>query len=198
MSIGKQAKILTTKQEKIIIAHLLSNTRLPEKNLAIFLLSIKAGLRAKEISQIEWQDVLDSDDEVGELLIIRDEVSKGKNGGRIIPMNAELRQALINLYEIRRHFVNADWKIIYSQSGNCVRANSLAVWFHKLYKDLSIDGASSHSGRRTMITRSARKISTVGGSLKDIQELAGHSSLANTQRYIQGSETAKRKIVELV
>ena len=90
MCVGKQAKVLTLKQEKIVIAHLRNNTRLPEKNLAIFLLSIKCGLRVKEISEVEWQDVLDSDGEVGEVIVIRDEVSKGSNGGRIIPLNAEL------------------------------------------------------------------------------------------------------------
>ena len=143
-------------------------------------------------------DVLDSDGEIGKTITIRDKVSKGKNGGRIIPLNTELRTALVNLYEIRRHFVNSNWKIIYSQSRNRVSANSLAVWFYSLYKDMGIDGASSHSGRRTAITRMAQKISTVGGSLKDVQEIAGHTNLSNTQRYIQGSELAKVKIVDLV
>jgi integrase len=59
-------------------------------------------------------------------------------------------------------------------------------------------GCSSHSGRRTFITNAARKISSVGGSLRDVQALAGHSSLAVTQRYIDGSEDARAKVVELV
>jgi integrase len=57
---------------------------------------------------------------------------------------------------------------------------------------------SSHSGRRTFITNAAKKITTVGGSLRDVQALAGHSSLAVTQRYIDGDAEARRKIVELV
>ena len=40
-------------------------------------------------------------------------------------------------------------------------------------------------GRRTIITNAARKISTVGGSLRDVQHLAGHSSLQTTERYIR-------------
>ena len=59
-------------------------------------------------------------------------------------------------------------------------------------------GCSSHSGRRTFITNAARKISTVGGSLRDVQMLAGHSSLAVTQRYIEGDSEARRKIVDIV
>ncbi len=69
--------------------------------------------------------------------------------------------------------------------------------FHRLYQDLGFSGASSHSGRRTFITRIAKKIVEAGGSLRDVQELAGHASLATTQRYIQGDSAAKRHVVDM-
>jgi integrase/recombinase XerD len=53
--------------------------------------------------------------------------------------------------------------------------------FQRWYGDLGFVGCSSHSGRRTLITNVARKISTVGGSLKDVQQLAGHANLQTTQ-----------------
>ena len=62
-------------------------------------------------------------------------------------------------------------------------------------KKLGFDGCSSHSGRRTAITSWARKIHGVGGSIKDVQSLARHSSLQMTQRYIEISENACRKVV---
>jgi integrase len=65
-----------------------------------------------------------------------------------------------------------------------------------LYASLGVAGASSHSGRRMFVTRCAKKIIPAGGSLGDVQELAGHASLATTQRYIQGGSAAKRKVVE--
>ncbi len=77
-------------------------------------------------------------------------------------------------------------------------AASVALWFHRLYTRLGLAGCSSHSGRRTFITRAARKVSEVGGSLRDVQQLAGHSSLATTQRYVEGSTDAKRRLVNLV
>jgi integrase len=71
------------------------------------------------------------------------------------------------------------------------------VWFHRLYKEkLGLDGASSHSGRRTFVTRCAKNIVAAGGSLRDVQELAGHASLSTTQRYIQGDTAAKRRVVD--
>src|SRR5437867_7786301 len=72
------------------------------------------------------------------------------------------------------------------------------LWFHRLSTSLKMDGCSSHSGRRTFMTRAARKVSQVGGSLRDVQELAGHTSLAMTQRSIEGDTEAKRKLVALL
>jgi integrase/recombinase XerD len=59
----------------------------------------------------------------------------------------------------------------------------------------AIDRSPDQGGRRTAITRWARKISSVGGSMRDVQALARHSSLALTQRYIEVSEDAMRKVV---
>jgi integrase/recombinase XerD len=69
----------------------------------------------------------------------------------------------------------------------------MRVWFLRLYRDMGYDGMSSHSGRRTAITRWAQKITEVGGSLKEVQELAGHAGLATTQRYIEVNKSAKRR-----
>ncbi len=38
----------------------------------------------------------------------------------------------------------------------------------------------------------------VGGSLRDIQLMAGHSNLQTTQRYIEMDTTAQRRVVDLV
>jgi integrase/recombinase XerD len=48
------------------------------------------------------------------------------------------------------------------------------------------------------MTRAARQVSQVGGSLRDVQELAGHTSLATTQRSIEGDTETKRKLVALL
>ena len=48
------------------------------------------------------------------------------------------------------------------------------------------------------MTHAARTVSQVGGSLWDVQELAGHTSLAMTQRSIEGDTAAQRTLVALL
>jgi integrase/recombinase XerD len=92
-----------------------------------------------------------------------------------------------------------DGPIVRSERGSHMRAGSIVNWFARLYQELELDGCSSHSGRRTFITRAARSLARTGnGSLRDIQELAGHRSLATTELYIQGSRDAQRKLVRLI
>ncbi len=76
--------------------------------------------------------------------------------------------------------------------------NSVAHWFKRYYASLGFDGCSSHSGRRTFITGAARRVSEAGGSLRDVQQLAGHASLQTTQRYVEGSTDAKRRLVAMI
>ena len=54
------------------------------------------------------------------------------------------------------------------------------------------------ASRPMVITNAAGKISSVGGSLSDAAALAGHSSLSVTQRYIEGDEQARIKVVDLL
>ena len=67
--------------------------------------------------------------------------------------------------------------------------SKFAAW----YRALGFSGASSHSGRRTAITNWARKISTVGGSMRNVQLLAGQSALSNTGLYIESDGLALRR-----
>lgn len=77
-------------------------------------------------------------------------------------------------------------------------ANTVTVWVHTLDHTLGLTSCLSHSGRRTFITRAAKKGVEAGGSLRDGQQLAGQSSLLMTQRYIGGDSDAKRKWINLV
>ena len=75
---------------------------------------------------------------------------------------------------------------------------SVVIWFAKAFRIVGLEGCSSHSGRRTFITRAARLVHRAGASLRDVQLLAGHRSIQTTQRYIDGDTEAQRKLVSLI
>lgn len=194
MSLGKQAKHLSKGQIEAVLGYL-GKTRHSIRNRLIFLLSIKAGLRAREIALLTWSMVTDAQGEIGRAIVLQDEASKGQSG-RIIPLNEELRRALI---EWRQSLpAITDGRVIRTERSKQTSPQVIVNMFARWYERIGFDGCSSHSGRRTFITNAARKISLVGGSLRDVQMLAGHSSLRVTQRYIDGEQDAQRKIVDLV
>ncbi len=195
MSLGKQAKTLTKQQQEAVLAFL-TTTRHPARNKVIFLLSVRAGLRAKEIAALTWGMLSDASNAISDCISLRDTASKGKSGGTIW-LNKELREALVD-YRNSLKNVQSHHRIVTSERGSAVTAQMIVNLFWTWYKRLGFDGASSHSSRRTFITNAARKISTVGGSIRDVQMLARHSSLAMTQRYIEADVEAQKKVVQLI
>lgn len=196
MSVGKQAQILNASQERAVLAFL-STRRHAARDTAIFLLSIKSGLRAKEIASVTWRMVVDSSGEVGDVIRLEDKAAKGQSG-RVIPMNRNLKAALVNLYSLTGGILDLETSVIRSERGGAMLPHSLVGWFADLYAKLGLTGCTSHSGRRSFVTRAAKKVVEAGGTLRDVQQLAGHSSLVTTQRYIEGDSDAKRKLVDLI
>ena len=196
MSLAKQAKILSKAQQEAVLASLAS-TRYPVRDRVIFLLSVRAGLRAKEIAALKWEMITDAEGELADVIALTNEAAKGRRGGRAIPIAKDLKAALTAL----KTGADADFRkshyVVTSERGVSTSSYAIVNKFAGWYRALGFTGASSHSGRRTAITTWARKISTVGGSLRDVQILAGHSALSTTQRYIEADAGAMRRVVEL-
>lgn len=195
---GKQAKILSPAQEAAMLLYARrEHGRHTARDVTIVLLSVKAGLRAKEISELTWAMVTDPEGAVGVSIELQDRISKGgrkSRGGRTIPLHRDLQAALVTLKAQGEN--DPEQRIILSRFGVPLSAGTVADWFWRAYKALGFDGCSSHSGRRTFITRAAKRCVAAGGSLRDVQQLAGHKSLNTTQGYIEGDSDAKKKIVE--
>jgi integrase/recombinase XerD len=154
------------------------------------LFSVKAGLRAAEIANLTWEMVLDPSGAIGTVLELRDHAAK-KGHGRLIPLHADLREALSAL----REKSEPSRPIVLSERGSKMKARSIVIWFSRAYRAIGLDGCSSHSGRRTFITRAARLVHKAGGSSRDVQLLAGHRSIHTTQGYIDGDSDAQRRLV---
>ena len=197
MALGKQAKILSPAQESLVLRHI-ESSRHPDRNRVITLLTFKAGLRAKEVASLTWSMVTDPHGGIANEIALPNVASKGKGGGRQIPLHSDLRDALNTLKAARGDRAKSDSPIIYSERQRGMSAASVANWFHGLYRTMGLEGCSSHSGRRTFITNAARKIVQAGGSLRDVQQLAGHANLNTTMRYIEGSSDAKRRLIDML
>ena len=192
----KHAKTINPRMV-IATLHYLGGTRHPVRNRLIFLLSVKMGLRAKEIAHLTWSMVLDAEGNFTDILTLDNSASKGKRGGRVIPLSRTIRDALRTHYDPSTR-KDPHHRIIQTERSDKVAPQVIVNMFQKWFADLGYEGCSSHSGRRTFITNASKKISSVGGSLRDIQYLAGHSSLQTTQRYIEGDSRARERVVELV
>jgi integrase/recombinase XerD len=199
MGLAKQSKVLNKQQIEFVSTYLRSK-RNGLRNQTIFLLSVKSGLRAKEISQLSWREVLNSDGEVDTHINLTNQSSKG-NSGRCIPLHKLVRRNLADIYEYQsmfRYFDPQTSFVIRTERSPFTTSQTIVNMFQKWYSTLGLIGCSSHSGRRTFITETAKKISLVGGSLRDIQMMAGHSSLQTTQRYIDADSEAQTKVVSLL
>jgi integrase/recombinase XerD len=159
----------------------------------ILLLSVKAGLRAGEIAKLEWSMVLNANGKVGNSLAVEDRIAK-KGSGRRIPIHPDLKQALVELLAE----TDGQGAVIASRRGGPMKPNSIVNWFVTLFDELKFDGCSSHSGRRTFVTQAARLTHKAGGSLRDVQLLAGHRSIETTQAYIDGDSEAQRRLIGLL
>jgi integrase/recombinase XerD len=191
--VGKRAKILSPDhvEDLLVFAR---QTRHPIRNQVLVLLSVKAGLRAGEIANLTWPMLLEPTGEIGMSLELQDRVAK-KGSGRVIPVHQDLHAALVKLSRLTPGLVGP---VIRSERGGPMTPVSIVSWFGKAFRAVGLEGCSSHSGRRTFITRAARLVHRAGGSLRDVQLLAGHRSLLTTQRYIDGDTDVQRKLVSLI
>jgi integrase len=191
--VGKRAKILSLDhvEDLLVFARL---TRHPIRNKVLVLLSVKAGLRAGEIANLTWQMVAEPTREVGTSIELQDCAAK-KGSGRVIPIHPDLHAALVKLAVMSS---DLSGPVIRSERSGPMAPISIVCWFAKAYRAIGLEGCSSHSGRRTFITRAARLVHKAGGSLRDVQSLAGHRSIQTTQRYIDGDTDVQRKLVSLI
>lgn len=192
--IRQPARVLEPADVRRLLAHV-GGLRHGTRNRVIVLASFKAGLRACEISGITWPMVLQPSGRIADQLTLAGSIAK-YGSGRSIPVHVELKRAL------REHHLAAGrpqaGPVVCSERGGPMTPASIVNWFSAVYAALGIEAASSHSGRRTFITQAARKVTKVGGSLRDVQELAGHRALTTTERYIQGDREAQRRLIKLI
>ena len=192
-TMAKQAKTLNHQEIRRVLDYTATRKH-SIRNRALVLTSFLSGMRCGELSSLRYCDVVNADGTIKNEIYLTVEQTKG-NEGRAVFINEKLRKEL-EAYTATYKPTNASRKFFYSQksTSNGFTANTLTQFFHYLYRRVGIDGASSHSGRRTFATNIASK----GVGIKVLQKLLGHKNIQTTSVYIYASDDMLRKAVELV
>lgn len=210
----RRAQILTPELLNHLL-HVVQATSLdPLRDYAAILLSFKGGLRACEIVGLSWTDVTGPRGEIGQPkrnpvtgeIEPYFEVPNGiaKNGrGRSIPMHPALQATLEHLQKALGPARAAPRDPVIQSRGPAaklslkplrLKSNALVVFLSDLYEKAGLVGCSSHSGRRTAITKLAQTANTHGCSLFDVQRFAGHADIGTTESYVEASPHAGKMV----
>ncbi len=189
----KQAKTLTAQELRRVLDYIATRAH-AARNRTMLLMTHYAGMRVGEVASLRYADVIDANGCVRDEVILDAEQTKG-HYARVVFINAKLKrelEAYLRSYPPTKH----EGRLFYTQkkAGSGFTPNTLAQHFHYLYKRAGIDGASSHSGRRTFITNLAAK----GIGVRVLMSLAGHRNIGTTQAYIDVNDDMKRRAVEMV
>lgn len=186
-----QAKVLTETEIKRVLA-VIAAKRHADRNRIAVMLSFLGGMRAGEIAALRISSVVDRDGEIRNLIRLSPDMTKGSKSRDVIVSQRLQRE--LKRYVATLSFWKPDLPLIKSQKHTkAFSANTMVQLLNQIYREAGIDGASSHSGRRSFITKLASK----GVSARVLQQLAGHSSLATTQRYIDVTDKMLQEAVEL-
>ena len=162
------------------------------RDKTILLLAMNTGLRAKEVAALRFGDVFDEEQKPRTQFTLSKSQTKGART-RTVFVNKQLAQVLTEYQHCKRSTC-AKAPLFRSQKGGHFSANTMCQLFLNIFHACGLKGASSHSPRRTFITRLANK----GIGVRVLAELAGHSSIAVTQRYIDVNDEQMANAVELL
>jgi integrase/recombinase XerD len=188
-----QAKTLTKEELTRVLDHIRTR-RFAPRNRAMMLLTHLAGLRIGEVACLRWSDVINQDGTVKEEIRLLPDMTKGRHP-RTVFVNMRLREELA-AYAAQARCVDRSYPFFASQKSikSGFGANSLAQTFALIYEGAGVQGASSHSGRRTFLTNLANK----GTAIHILKTLAGHRSISTTAAYLYSSPSQLKAAVELV
>ena len=192
-TMAKQAKVLNNTEVRKVLDYVATRKH-ASRNRALVMMMFNTGMRVSEVASLRIRDVMDTDSNIKNEIRLLAENTK-TNEARTVFINEKLRRELQQYAKLLVN-TNPNCKFFYSQKRDSdgFTANTLTQHFHYLYKRVGLDGASSHSSRRTFITTLANK----GISVRVIMGLSGHKALSSVQCYIDCNSELMRNAVEMV
>lgn len=188
----KQARVPSDSEIKRLMGAI-ALTKHAGRNRAAIALSYYGGLRVGEIAALTWDDVVDRDGQVREVIQLRAETTK-TDESRAVFVGDKLKKELVQYVRTLTEKQAPEAPFLLTHKRTAFSPNTLCQLFGHLYQEAGIDGASSHSGRRWFITKLAHS----GISPKVIMTLAGHKNLTTTQRYIEVNDELMRRAIDVL
>ena len=186
-----QAKTFT-KEEFDGLLEFVSKRSYAMRNRMMILISFWSGMRVGEIASLLIEDVVDLSGKVKREIRLDAAQTKGHHA-RTVFFPEKLRVEL-QVFVDARGVKDRRQTFFMTAGGRAFTSNVMTQHFFWLYRKAGIDNASSHSGRRSFITNLAAK----GIGVRVLASLAGHKSIAVTQKYIDVNDDMKRNAVELI
>lgn len=198
----KQARVLNEKELNALFRYV-ATRKYAARDRAILACTYFGGMRIGEVAELRIKDVLAADGTIKLEMNLTAEQTKGKYGRTVVlaeKLRKELMDYLLTRFDKKELIALtysdlANKPLFTTQKSEGFSANTLTYTIHMLYKDAGfLDGASSHSGRRSFLTH----LSSKSVPLKVLMELAGHRQAQTTMRYINVTQDMKRAAVELI
>lgn len=186
-----KAKILNEFEfEQLLIAAKIGSFAI--RNIALVYCSFGLGLRAKEIASLTIKDVADKQFRLLDEICLKRSMHWGKKQYYAYLTNKKVYAALTD--HLKTTVGSALNKPLFqTQRKKEFTPCTLQKWFRALYDKAGIIGASSHSGRRTFITRLLEQ----GVSIKAVSSLAGHANTITTAIYAENKPECLQTIAKL-
>ncbi|WP_247844285.1 tyrosine-type recombinase/integrase [Marinobacter alexandrii] len=187
-----QAKTLSKTELRRVLDVTKACSKYAERDCVMLLLTHWCGMRVGEVASLRISDVIDTEGNIRAELHLSAEQTKGK-AARIVFVPERMRKELKRYLQLTTKPKCGDF-LFKTQKAQRFSPNTATQHLRRLYTNAGINGATSHSGRRTFITELAAK----GVSVRVLSALAGHKSIQTTQRYIDVNDDMMRKAIELL
>ena len=189
----KKARILTKQELRRVLDHIATRPHAARNKALIFTMRY-AGLRACEAASLKIKDVVDAQGQIKNEIYLTAQQTKGKSG-RSVLINSKLCKELA-VYIEGMKIISPEQSLFPTQKNSMrgFNANGISGFFCRLFREVGLDGCSSHGFRRQFITELANK--SVG--IHTIMSLSGHRRLSSVQEYLSVTDEHRRLAVELL
>lgn len=144
----------------------IEQTKLPERNIALFMLAVYSGLRRGEIVGLRVGDI---DFQEGSAIV------KGKgNKMRLVPINEATLAALVSWLAVRETRLSD--RVFVNQWGGPIGGDAVLSLFHRVKEKLGLPRFYPHLMRHTFATMYLKRVH----DYKTLQQILGHARSSTT------------------